>query len=786
MANYVITFEGQDKNLSTTISKVNQSLKETNNSTSALDNLKRKFEKVANSTMRATQMGRQFQKILKDGAAAGVAKSDLEVLKQQMARETGEAQRAEKGFKNLTNLYASRTQSIEIASTALQGLSSIASVATSAIALFGDENSETAQKAQQAVNACLTLSVGAQGLASALQGAKAAQLALTRALSTNPYALAIGAVIALGSAIYGLVSKYNSSKNAANSAARQQENYRRISNQAAQDMKTKIGKTVEDTVTKYHQLRLSYIQCKNEHQKRQWIAQYGNDCNKLGLKINGITSAENAFVNNTAKTIESITARAAALGAYNVAAENFGKAAAIMAGSRYKVAHNVKDFTPEESKAVAEHFGFGNSGTKLAEFYQDSANQSKAVSFINAKRSTEGWNKSKKEANVYTEQGNNALKQAIKLTERYGVSVSDMIPGGSSSSRGSSSRGSNRGSNNSRGSTTKEDNGELDSIYNQEQKINDLEDKLNKTQVGSEKWVEFNKQLQEATKHLDELKQKQEEVSGQNKKELVDVYNESKPTSITTLENMKPLSNPKTGNIINNSDIVSSISKERASIQNEIEATLKLINAGVIGEEVGQSYIDGLKDKLNNLPKITKEVTNSFSLSSQSGIDKTADNILDVSKSVDTLASSTKNLNLGDDKLFSGFSAAAALSQTIAQMMIGYGKATAEGASLGPIGWIAFVTTGLAALMSAIATLKSAGTFASGGIIGGGSLHGDNLIARVNSGEMVLNKRQQHNLFNLLDGGGSSVGGGQVKFVIKGTELQGVLNNYNKKINKIK
>jgi hypothetical protein len=45
--------------------------------------------------------------------------------------------------------------------------------------------------------------------------------------------------------------------------------------------------------------------------------------------------------------------------------------------------------------------------------------------------------------------------------------------------------------------------------------------------------------------------------------------------------------------------------------------------------------------------------------------------------------------------------------------------------------------------------------FASGGIIGGNSLTGDNMAIKANSGEMVLNKSQQAKLFNMINGGGS-------------------------------
>ena len=75
-----------------------------------------------------------------------------------------------------------------------------------------------------------------------------------------------------------------------------------------------------------------------------------------------------------------------------------------------------------------------------------------------------------------------------------------------------------------------------------------------------------------------------------------------------------------------------------------------------------------------------------------------------------------------------------------------------------------------------------------GGIIAGNSTIGDYNIARVNSGEMILNNRQQKNLFNLLDGkGGTSVNaGGEVKLRIEGRDLVGVLNSQTSKTSKYK
>jgi len=64
------------------------------------------------------------------------------------------------------------------------------------------------------------------------------------------------------------------------------------------------------------------------------------------------------------------------------------------------------------------------------------------------------------------------------------------------------------------------------------------------------------------------------------------------------------------------------------------------------------------------------------------------------------------------------------------------------------------VFAGVAALVA-----KMSGAFAQGGIVGGTSWSGDNVLARVNSGEMILTEGQQRRLFDIANGqGGFSSG----------------------------
>lgn len=96
---------------------------------------------------------------------------------------------------------------------------------------------------------------------------------------------------------------------------------------------------------------------------------------------------------------------------------------------------------------------------------------------------------------------------------------------------------------------------------------------------------------------------------------------------------------------------------------------------------------------------------------------------------------------------------------------------------------LAAIASTAAAIVAAFAMVPK---FADGGIVQGSSTIGDHNIARVNAGEMILNKQQQATLFGMLNGSNSGVIGknSNVEFKIRGSELVGVLNNYGKKISK--
>lgn len=122
-----------------------------------------------------------------------------------------------------------------------------------------------------------------------------------------------------------------------------------------------------------------------------------------------------------------------------------------------------------------------------------------------------------------------------------------------------------------------------------------------------------------------------------------------------------------------------------------------------------------------------------------------------------------------------------ALSTLFAAETAVAGATAAKSAAETPVvGWI-LAGAAVASVLAAVAALPK---FANGGIIDSPFGVGDRVLARVNGGEMILNKRQQSNLFNLLDNGGMAGANNKVTFEIEGKKLIGVLKNYNNKISK--
>lgn len=249
-------------------------------------------------------------------------------------------------------------------------------------------------------------------------------------------------------------------------------------------------------------------------------------------------------------------------------------------------------------------------------------------------------------------------------------------------------------------------------------------------------------------------------------------------------------------------------------------------DAGIIDKDEAERQIKEINDELNNIlgkgvKPIELEVEmpdskeleqlvgslNGIDLSSFSNVQSALEAIASIPKPMEkgmsAAGAACGALGASLQKLGGDGEAAKAgmVMSAIGQMVLSFSQAMVS-ASSNWITWLAFGVSGIAQLTSLISTV---GQFATGGIVPGNQKSGDKLLARVNSGEMILNTRQQSKLFAMLDGRekwsiqgptvpvsrygnmninlgdvsgiSGTASGGEVRFEIDGRKLIGVLRN---------
>lgn len=115
-----------------------------------------------------------------------------------------------------------------------------------------------------------------------------------------------------------------------------------------------------------------------------------------------------------------------------------------------------------------------------------------------------------------------------------------------------------------------------------------------------------------------------------------------------------------------------------------------------------------------------------------------------------TTATQAKSAATTADTAVTAANTAVTTTNTAAKAGEAITNVTASGAKLPFPANIAAIAAGVAAVVAALAMIS--GAFADGGVVGGNSPSGDKLLARVNSGEMILNAAQQARLFAIADG----------------------------------
>lgn len=229
------------------------------------------------------------------------------------------------------------------------------------------------------------------------------------------------------------------------------------------------------------------------------------------------------------------------------------------------------------------------------------------------------------------------------------------------------------------------------------------------------------------------------------------------------------------------------VKKEGKGIIQSIDEQLKDLKLHPIEVKV---ETQAAEEQLQRLGSV--DVTNLQSLVEQfqaidSISDPTAKGLAIASESCMVLGGALQQL--GSD---SAAAKAGMVMAAIGQLVLSFAQAMTS-ASKNWITWLAFGVSGMAQLTSLVGTISK---FATGGIVGGDQKSGDNVLVRVNSGEMILNAAQQARLFALANGaqvaqgvsvntsrlqaiGGEAGAGGELKvdWKLRGRDLVAVIAN---------
>lgn len=224
-----------------------------------------------------------------------------------------------------------------------------------------------------------------------------------------------------------------------------------------------------------------------------------------------------------------------------------------------------------------------------------------------------------------------------------------------------------------------------------------------------------------------------------------------------------------------------------------LAAHFEMLNA--VGSAV--SSINSIYEAFKNLPDAMDEAENGwerFMVGFNAGM-QVLNAIVSIFGAINTLITTFNTIQAistalkAKDAAASGAQAAASTAAaTAAGTEAAANTAAAVSGAAKSVSWIPIVgavlaVAAIAAVIGGIIAASNKAKFATGGIVPGNRI-GDMNMVRVNGGEMILNNRQQSNLFRMIDqnrlpqfNGGSA----DVNFRIKGDTLIGVIENYNKK-----
>lgn len=724
MADYVVRMTGQD-NLSGTIKQVKSELNDLGKTTSKLDQIDAKFSKITNSTAPLKKQLRDLKTLMAQMNMDGLANTEQYT---KIAQEAGKIKDAMDDAAAATKRFSSDTAKLDAGIQALQGIVAVGGVATGVMAMFGVEN-EKVQQAILKVQGALTVLNGVQQVSNVLNK----DSALIQTLKAARMKMATAA-------------------------------------QVSQTAATKAGTLA--------QIKLNLAVLANPYVAAAaaiaalaagiiyWVSTM-DDATEAEEGLNEATKASEEAAKSG---YEAYTKNRLELDQLKTTLDNFN-------GSKRREEELVDELNNKYGNTLGKYKDLASWKKALANVseYQCKLMQAEAkLAALNAEAYSawakaiagEDFEKNMAKFNKLKEEAAKALDDVNFYKSQVSIAID--LSGGN---RGSGSKGSGRGTRTTRtggsgsGSSTKEELTDLQKLKNERdgykkqledenltlEKQTELYNKIAALDVQIQNWeAQTNNELEKRVnllKMIEEAKKSDSYGKGVNPDNL-------KPSAMTIVPQIDP------------DALNASMSNMMKGIQEHQQE---------VNEALGNMFSEELKTKIED----TKDLFGSLSgsVSSLGSIFKAvgADGAAAVMGILSTvLQAATQLLPL-------------ILVTTVAKKKEALAAGVASAAAIpypANIPAIANITSVILATFASIGNII--GSFANGGIISGGSSYGDQILARVNAGEMVLNRKQQSNLFRAIESG--NIGAGQTvlvpEFKIKGSDLYGTLRNFSKSVGK--
>lgn len=547
-----------------------------------------------------------------------------------------------------------------------------------------------------------------------MRGAAVSTETLRLAIRSLMVSTGVGiAIVALTEIIGHLINSNTqaaeSAKNMANEEAKAADNI-----QSAYD--STLKSTYANLITKYEQLKDGWKNLRSEHEKTAWIKNNQSAFAELKIKVNGVSDAENIFQKNTGAVVEAFTRRAQAAAYAAKLTELYQKQIGLVE-QKNKVVQNIADDAKKGGRHAkegdvvpeswrSERYGkVGNDGqwrfTKVgAERYNGTnASGNKQVDKID------------NSINNLTKQIEDTKKQMASAANSNGWIDAGKVTSGTGGRVGSGGTGNHTPS-----ATDKKDDPLKGSIDWYTKAIDEKKRQLSAT-ANEAAAKSLNSEMEALQRDLYFLKVR---------------IGVEVPPPIEVKKAIKPMAEQLQESF---DDMQKYLKEHPLQVQADPKRLEKLTRKMKDFDKIkGLGNVD-----LGNFESVRKAMTDIQGIANP-----TAQGFAAAGTACQALGGAMQQL--GSD---SAAAKAGLVMAAIGQLALSLATAMTDAAKQSWITWLAFGISGTAQLVSMVATISQ---FATGGIVGGNSKSGDRVLARVNSGEMILNAAQQAQLFAIANG----------------------------------